>query len=318
MVWLPSEIWSERRFRGLPSAVAGDAAFRVFCTPAISERRAANHHQLTERARYHLRNAHWERLETPVGEVQTYVFEPDEQIADDIVLIVHGWTGESSFMTAMAEAIRRRGFRVALFDLPAHGLSSGRSTNLIDCARATVSVAEQLGPVHALVTHSFGGLISLVAAEGHAPMQGKLETKHIALIASPNHLSDVTDHFSRHWELDRDGRRAFEHRLERLGGRSLNCFAAAKLLPASGLSGLVIHAPDDADVPFRCAEEIVDSVPDMELHSFNGLGHRNILFASPVARTVTSYLKRTVQRQPAENRVYQPAAANAPAASVSA
>ena len=91
-----------------------------------------------------------------------------------------------------------------------------------------------------------------------------------------------------------------------------------KLLPASGLSGLVIHAPDDADVPFRCAEEIVDSVPDMELHSFNGMGHRNILFASPVARTVTSYLKRTVQRQPAENRVYQPAAANAPAASASA
>ena len=318
MVWLPSEIWSEKRFNGLSSAVAGDAAFRVFCTPSISERRAANHRQLTERARYHLRNAHWARLDTPVGEVQTYVFEPDQQIAPGIVLIVHGWTGESSFMTVMAEAIRRSGFRVALFDLPAHGLSSGRSTNLIDCARATVSVAEQLGPVHALVTHSFGGLISLVAAEGHAPMPGKLRTKHIALIASPNHLSDVTEHFSRHWGLDAVGRRAFEHRLERLGGRTLNCFAAAKLLPASGIRGLVIHAPDDADVPFRCAEEIVAGVPGMELHSFNGLGHRNILFASPATRAVTSYLKRTVQPQPVENRIYQPVVANAPFASVSA
>ncbi|HVX36125.1 MAG TPA: alpha/beta fold hydrolase [Hyphomicrobium sp.] len=316
MVWLPSEIWAHRRFSGLPSAVAGDAAFRVFCTPSISERRAPNHRQLIERARYHLRNARWQRIATPVGDIQTYIFEPDRQITPGIVLIMHGWTGESSFMTAIAEAVRRSGFRVGLFDLPAHGLSSGRSTNLIDCARATVWVAEQLGPIHALVTHSFGGLISLVAAEGHAPMPGKLSAKHIALIASPNRLTDMTDHFSRHWKLDNAGRQAFEHRLERIGGRPLDCFAAVKLLPASGLRGLVIHAPDDIDVPFRCAEEIAAGVPDMELHSFTGLGHRNILFASPATRVITSYLKGTVQ--PAESRAYQPGASNARAASMSA
>jgi pimeloyl-ACP methyl ester carboxylesterase len=147
-------------------------------------------------------------------------------------------------------------------------------------------------------------------------MPGKLSTKHIVLIASPNRLTDMTDHFSRHWGLDDAGRKAFEHRLERIGGRTLDCFAAIKLLPASGIRGLVIHAPDDIDVPFRCAEEIAAGVPDMDLHSFNGLGHRNILFASPVARTITSYLKQTVQ--PAESRAYQPSAANAPAASMSA
>jgi pimeloyl-ACP methyl ester carboxylesterase len=313
MVWLPGEVWAGKGLSGLPPAAAGDSAFRVFCTPAISERRAPNHRQLAERARYHLRNAHWRRVPTPVGEIQTYIFDPEHQIAPGIVLVMHGWTGESSFMTAIAEAIRRAGFRVGLFDFPAHGLSSGRSTNLIDCARATVAVGEHLGPIHAVVTHSFGGLISLVAAEGHPPMPHAMPVEHIVLIASPNRLTDVTDHFSRHWDLTDAGRKAFEKRLERVGGRSLDCFTAVKLLRASGCRGLVIHAPDDVDVPFRCAEEIMAGVGGMELRVFEGLGHRNILFAPPVTRTVTSYLKRTVQS--ADARFHQRGETNAPSAS---
>jgi hypothetical protein len=312
MVWLPREVWAGRRLNGFPPATAGDAAFRIFCMPSISERRARNHRQLTERARYHLRNAHWERVSTPAGEIQTYIFEPDRQIATGTVLIVHGWTGESSFMTAIAEAIRRNGFRVALFDLPAHGLSSGRSTNLIDCARATVAVGDHLGPIHAVVAHSFGGLISLVAAEGHFPMPHAMPVEHIVLIASPNRLTDVTDYFSQHWALTNAGRKAFELRLERVGRQTLDCFTAVKLLPVAGCRGLVIHAPDDIDVPFRCAEEIVASVGGMELRPFEGLGHRNILFAPQVARTITSYLRRTVPA--ADGRTLQVEDMNAPSA----
>ena len=292
MIWLPSEIWAERRLGRLPSAAAGDAAYRIFCTPYISERRAANHRELAERARYHLRNAQWRRVATPVGDIQTYTFEPERQITPGIVLVVHGWTGESSFMTAVAEPIRRAGFRVALVDLPAHGLSAGRTTNLIDCARAMVAVGEALGPVHAVVTHSFGGLISLVAAEGKPPMPGPLVTKHFVLIASPNRLSDITAHFSKYWELTDAGRRAFENRLERVGGRAMGCFAAVKLLPTIGCPALVIHARDDVDVPFRCAEEIAAGVAGTELLAFDGLGHRNILFASQATRAVASYLAR--------------------------
>ena len=52
---------------GLPSALAGDIAFRIFCTPELSQYRSSDHDVLTERARFHLRNATWERVPTPVG-----------------------------------------------------------------------------------------------------------------------------------------------------------------------------------------------------------------------------------------------------------
>jgi pimeloyl-ACP methyl ester carboxylesterase len=81
--------------------------------------------------------------------------------------------------------------------------------------------------------------------------------------------------------------------LERIGGRPLACFTAVKLLHASACRGLVIHARDDLDVPFRCAEEIAAEVPGIELQAFDGLGHRNILLAPQAVRAITSYLART-------------------------
>jgi len=183
---LPKRAWAGGSLSRLPAGLAGDAAFRLFCMPELSYYRAANHLQLAERARFHLRNARWRRVATPVADIQTYIFEPDRRVALGTVLVVHGWTGEASFMTALAEPIRRAGYRVVLFDLPAHGLSGERSTNLIECARATVMVGRQFGPLSAIVAHSFGGMISLVAAEGHPPMPHALATPRVVPDGAPS------------------------------------------------------------------------------------------------------------------------------------
>ncbi|MET0409629.1 MAG: alpha/beta fold hydrolase [Hyphomicrobium sp.] len=290
MYWLPKEMWADRSLSQLSFGIAGDTAFKIFCTPELSQYRAPNHQQLAARARFHLRNARWRRILTPVCEIQTYTFEPDRGDAIGTVLLVHGWTGEASFMTAIAEPIRRAGFRVVLFDLPAHGLSGASSTNLIDCARATAEIAREFGPLNAVVAHSFGGMIALVAAEGFPPMPHKIDLPRIVLVASPNRLADVTSDFSEHWGLTFAGRRAFEHRLERVGGRSIGCFTVVKLLKATGSKALVIHDRDDDDISFRCAEEICAGVDATELRAFDGFGHRNILFGPPVMRAIASYL----------------------------
>jgi pimeloyl-ACP methyl ester carboxylesterase len=292
MMWIPKQIWAEKRLSGLPFGIAGDTAFRIFCTPELSHYRPPNQSQLVARARFHLRKAEWRRISTPVADIQTYMFEPDNGIVHGTVLIAHGWTSEASFMTAIAEPIRRAGFRVVLFDLPAHGLSSEGSTHLIDCARATSYVARAVGPLHAIVAHSFGGMISLVAAEGLSPLPGPIEVPRVALIASPNRLTRVTSDFSRHWGLTYAGQREFERRLERVGGRPLQSFTIVNLLRATGCKALIIHDRDDRDVLFDSAEEISAEMDTAELVAFSGFGHRNVLFAPPVIRAVASYLVR--------------------------
>ncbi len=269
---------------------AGDLALKIFCTPALSERRHPQQAQLAERARFHLRTAAWQRLATPAGTVQVYLFEPDGPPAGT-VLVVHGWTSEASFMAALAEPVRRAGYRVVLFDLPAHGLSDGRTTNLMDCGRATASVGAAFAPLEAVICHSFGGMTALVAAEGPPRMPARFAFERMALLSSPNRLGDVTADFGRHFGLSHGGQRAFERRLERIGRRPMARFTTVDLLQAVNKPALIVHSRDDAAVPFACAEEIVAGVPHASLAAFDGLGHSNILFAPPVPRAIVTWLR---------------------------
>lgn len=276
----------------LPPQLAGDIAFRRFSTPVLSERRSPDQAVLSERARYHLRQAKWQRVSTPAGEVQAFVFEPATDAPRGTVIVVHGWTSEAAFMTAFAEPIRRAGYRVVLFDCPAHGLSPGRTTNLIACARATLAVGQAFAPIHAVVAHSFGTLVSLLVAEGGPPMYGRLDVGRFVFVAGPNRLTEVTGHFGQTINLSIAGQRAYERHLERIGRRPLSAFTTADLLRTVGRPALLLHARDDADVAFTAAEEVAAACPAAELVAFDGLGHRKILYAPPAIRAAIAFLGR--------------------------
>lgn len=290
MIWLPQGWRRDQGLAGLPPALAGDVAYRLFCTPGLSERRHPNYDALAARARFHLRPAQWQRVTLPFAEIQLYTFEP-QGAAKGTVLIVHGWTSEASFMTVIAEAVRRAGFRAVLIDLPAHGMSSGRITNLITCARAVLLIGERIGPLSTIITHSFGGMTALVAAEGRKPLERALAVPRIILLSSPNRIAEVTGAFARHWQMPAAAERAFIHRIERIGERSLADFSVARLLATCGCQATLLHARDDQVVPFSSAEDIANAVPGVALKAFDGLGHSAILFAPPVMRTIAADLK---------------------------
>jgi pimeloyl-ACP methyl ester carboxylesterase len=271
--------------------IVGARAFRTFCTPHLASHRRADYERLAERARFHLRSARAQRLQTSVGEIQTYVLEPKGRCAAS-VLLVHGWGGEAAFMVAFADYMCRRGVRSVLLDLPAHGQSAGRQTNLMDCARAVREAARAMGPVQFAVAHSIGGLAVLVAGEGRHPMPGPYPFEAYVLVAMPDRFADVTRHFGNEQGLSPGELKAFEQRLERLAQRKIADFTGSNLLAATDRPTLLLHSRDDQEVPFHDAERLKASAPSVELKAADGVGHCMLLYAPPVVRAAAAFLQR--------------------------
>jgi pimeloyl-ACP methyl ester carboxylesterase len=249
-----------------------------------------DHEALVARARVHLHKARWFEVETPVGPVQAYDFAPASATRPrHTVLLIHGWTSEASFMAAFVEPLRQRGHRVLAFDFPAHGHSPGRMTNMVDCARALAAFMGTVGRIDVIVAHSVGALVSMMVAEGRDPLVAPVTAGRYALIAAPNQLKRMTDRFARHLGLAPVAQRAFEHRLERIGRRSLQDFSTASLAEVAGRPTLVIHSQDDDQIPFADAQEIVASCRTARLVALDGLGHARILYAPPVVRIVREF-----------------------------
>lgn len=284
---------SQSRGPGMPT-VAGARAFRRFCTPSLSSHRASDHDLLVERSRFHLRSAQRVLVPTIAGPVQAYAFAPVEPRTGSSVLLVHGWTGEASFMSAPADFFRRRGFRSVLVDLPAHGDCQRTRASLFDCARAIADVAAALGPFEIAFGHSVGALALLVAAGGLAPMHRKADFVGLVLVAPPDRFQDVTRRFGTEAGLDARAQRGFERRLERLARRPIAAFTGGRLLAEADRPALIIHARDDAEVPFDDGARIAAAYGRAELMAVDGLGHRAILYAPTVARAAHGFATRVL------------------------
>ena len=265
-------------------------AYRTFCRPDLSSHRSSDHGSLVERARVHLRSAEHVTVATQGGQVQAYVLAPEDGKIRANVLLVHGWSAEASFMSVFAHQLTKRGYRVVLCDFPAHGQSPGRRTTMINCAHAVRDVAEALGPIQFVVSHSLGGLATLLAGWGGEPMPRPYPFRAYTCVSLPNSFPDLVRSFASSISLSGSAQARLEQMLENYGGRSLEDFTSANLIGAIQRPALFLHCEDDDEIEIANAERAAAGSKLAELKRFSGLGHRKILYAPPVVRAVTSFV----------------------------
>lgn len=188
------------------------------------------------------------------------------------VLLVHGWEGRGSQLGAFVEPLVQCGLSVITFDAPAHGDSPGHRLYLTDHADAIIAVAAAVGPLHAIVAHSFGAAATLLA---HA--RGGVDAARNVMLA-PNVLIDESfSRFGRFVGLDDAELALLEHNVVRSSGISLDTLRVERLAGARDAGLLVIHDRDDKEVAYRQGERLATAWPQARLLTTEGLGHRRIL-----------------------------------------
>ena len=161
----------------------------------------------------------------------------------------------------------------------AHGLSSGRTTNLPRFARTLTAVAEHLGPVHSIVAHSLG-------APAAAFAMGKgLKADRLVMVAPPAHPRRFISGFWRQFGIpDPLGERMIR-RIETTEGARLREIDVAQSAQHVGQPVFVVHDRTDKEVPFIEGEEWSWAVSDGQLLATEGLGHNRLLAAPMVVKS---------------------------------
>jgi pimeloyl-ACP methyl ester carboxylesterase len=204
------------------------------------------------------------------------------------VVLAHGWEGRGSQMGALAMALAGAGFRAVALDGPAHGASGRRLSSLPQMAAAIARVARHLGPVRAVVAHSFGA-----AATSWAVGSGELAAERLALVAPGADLQSYIREFGARLGVSAPTTARMVRNLERRlafsweEGRRPALAGAAR---APHLPVLVVHDRDDDEVPWRDGEAVAAAWPRGELWTTSGLGHRRILRDPAVAARVAAFV----------------------------
>lgn len=301
-------------------ATTGNLAFRLFCTPPRCRARSGNGNGTARTAAARLAQARPVAVPFPCGSLSAHVFEPPERDADAApapsVILVHGWTGEAAFMTAFVAPLLARGFRVVAFDLPGHGGSTGRELNIPLGVASLAAVTRAFQPVHAIVTHSFGGAIAMAALAGSVPGQPRVEAQRLAMIAAPSSMALITRQYGRTLGLGRRGQAALERRIHVVAGAPVESFEGRDQLAAIARPTLLIHCHDDRELDIGHAEALAQAGPFVRLQPMRGLGHRRILQATPVVEAVARFVSGQAgpQTQPISSRLTSASSTSMPSA----
>jgi pimeloyl-ACP methyl ester carboxylesterase len=197
------------------------------------------------------------------------------------VYLVHGWGGRASQWSSFVEPMTNAGFTAVAFDAPGHGQSPAPRTSIPHFSAALAAVVESVGPAHAIVGHSLGGVASSLA------IGRGLVTNRVAMLGSPANPTEFFGGFLTQIGLPAHLHRAIRAKFEAEYDFDWDELPVRAPDHARNMPALVVHDRDDREVAHASADRIAGAWPGATLMTTEGLGHQRLLRdPSVIARVV--------------------------------
>ncbi|MGH1363920.1 MAG: alpha/beta fold hydrolase [Calditrichia bacterium] len=201
-----------------------------------------------------------------------------------LVILVHGWEGRGMQWHKFIPALASAGYRAVTFDAPAHGASTGKSTNLLEFSATIRAIRDVLGEPYAVVGHSMGG-----AAMGIAFDEG-LSGKKAVAISAPAKLDFAIEQFSKMINLSGSVRNRMRDRISKHLKRAVETLNFDGISERLTMPALIIHDKYDRIVPVENGYSIHRAWNGSRLAETSGLGHVRILEDDSVIQKVVSFI----------------------------
>lgn len=208
-----------------------------------------------------------EMLDGPTGPIPLWL-----QGSGPTVLLIHGWQGSAADMVPLGLALADQGFRAALADMPGHGLARGWKTSVVQYMKSIGIITRHLGGIDGIVGHSLGGTAVILALA-----EEMVSAKSAVLISPASSPGAFEERFSRFIGLPDRRRPGMIRLLEEIVGRPMESLDAARAAERLNIPAVIMHDPDDREVPFTQAGEISRAWRGSRVIPVPGAGHRRIL-----------------------------------------
>lgn len=208
-----------------------------------------------------------------------------------LVVCMHGWGGSGTQFRRIIPELVSRGYRVASFDAPAHGLNPEKTTHILEFVQTLLAIQSQLGPINTVVGHSFGCLATLLANEY------ELMPERMVFIAPGLDIDEMFENYADQMGLDQ----ALVERFHDIVGDRMAEIAMVsnvwawlqpeRLMHMATEQGLLIYDSEDEELDLRHFERIKRLWPASETMRTDGLGHFKLLKDEAVIERIGEWLE---------------------------
>ncbi|GAC1708796.1 MAG: hypothetical protein NVS9B7_26080 [Flavisolibacter sp.] len=166
-----------------------------------------------------------------------------------------------------------KGYEVLGFDAPAHGMSDGKSIDVVLYKDFILKICDQYGPVKYFLTHSFGGLALSLALEELSHDAGF----KVVFIAPATETKRAIQNFFSLLNLNSKLAEEFNRIIINQGGKDPSWYSVARASQKIKAEVLFLQDEEDPLTPISDVLPIINKgYPNFKFIISKGLGHRRI------------------------------------------